>query len=403
MTDDDDNDNTTSSPIRRSYVVAVMIFLLLAAWVASGEINRFEELTQLIMPETAKDSTPAAKAAPAKPDAKTAVAAAKPADAKGGAAATLPTVRVRTITAAVHQQDVIVRGQTQALRKVQVRAETAGKVAAIRADKGTVVKKGDTICELNVDARRAMLEQARATMTQRKLEYEASKTLEEKGFRSPTSVAGDLAAYQAAKAEVERMEKELENTKIKAPFDGVVDDRMVDVGDYLSPGQPCALVVALDPFLVVGRVSEQDVHYIQIGNAGWAKLVTGERVEGKVRFVAKSSDAATRTFRVELEVPNPNGAIRDGITAEIHIAAATVEAHRISPAILALDERGQLGVRIVDQSKRVRFVHVKIIGDGPEGVWVTGLPRTVTIITVGQDFVSEGQQVNAVPDNGQQT
>jgi multidrug efflux system membrane fusion protein len=150
-------------------------------------------------------------------------------------------------------------------------------------------------------------------------------------------------------------------------------------------------------------VSEQDVRYIQIGNSGWAKLVTGERVEGKVRFVAKSSDAATRTFRVELEFPNPNGAIRDGITAEIHIATATVEAHRISPAILSLDDAGEIGVRIVDQTRRVRFVRVKIIGDGPDGVWVTGLPKTVTIITVGQDFVTEGQVVNPVPDNGQQT
>jgi membrane fusion protein, multidrug efflux system len=402
MTDDDNNENISRSPIRRSYVVAVMIFLLLGAWVASGEINRFEELTQLIMP--AKESS--AKTAPGKPNTKP--VAAKPADAKAGeakpgAAPAIPTVRVRTITAAMRQQEVIVRGQTQALRKVQVRAETAGKVAHIRADKGTMVKKGDTICELNVDARRAMLEQARATMKQRELEYEASKTLAEKGFRSPTSVAGDLAAYQAAKAEVERMEKELENTKIRAPFDGVVDDRMVDVGDYLSPGQPCALVVGLDPFLVVGRVSEQDVHYIKIGNTGWAKLVTGERIEGKVRFVAKSSDAATRTFRVELEFSNKDGAIRDGITAEIHIAAATVEAHRISPAILSLDDAGEIGVRIVDQSRRVRFVRVKIIGDGPDGVWVTGLPHQVTIITVGQDFVNEGQIVNPVPDNGQQT
>jgi len=394
MSSDDDN-SVSSSPIRRSYVVAVVIFLVLAAWVASGEINRLEELAKLVMPETKTATTPS-KAAD-KPNAKAAPATEKK-DAKAP-----PTVRVRTITAVMRQQEVIVRGQTQALRKVLVRAETAGKVAAIRADKGTMVKKGDTICELNVDARRAMLEQARATMTQRKLEYEASKTLQEKGFRSPTSVAGDLAAYQAAKAEVERMEKELENTKIKAPFDGVVDDRMVDVGDYLSPGQACALVVALDPFLVVGRISEQDVHHIKIGNAGWAKLVTGERIEGKVRFVAKSSDAATRTFRVELEVPNPDGAIRDGITAEIHVAAATVEAHKISPAILALDERGQLGVRIVDQNRRVRFVLVKIIGDGPDGVWVTGLPRQVTIITVGQDFVNEGQEVDPVPEPGQQT
>lgn len=399
----EDNDNISHSPVRRSYVVAVVIFLLLAAWVASGELNRLEELAQAVMPQSqSKQSTPAKPAAP--PAKQSAAPAPADAQATGNtAAAAIPTVRVRTITAAARQQDVIVRGRTEALRKVTVRAETAGKVAAIRADKGTAVKKGDTICELNVDARRAMLEQARATMTQRKLEYEASKTLQEKGFRSETSVAGDLAAYQASKAEVERMEKEFENTKIKAPFDGVVDDRMVDVGDYLAPGQPCALVVALDPFLIVGRVSEKDVHFIQIGHSGWAKLVTGERVEGKVRFVAKSSDNATRTFRVELEVPNSEGRLRDGITAEMHIAAATVDAHRITPAILALDDRGQLGVRIIDEQRRVRFVRVTIIGDGPDGVWVVGLPRTVTIITVGQEYVTEGQQVNIVVDQGSAT
>jgi multidrug efflux system membrane fusion protein len=397
---DQDEDHISRSPIRRSYVVAVMIFLLLAAWVASGELNRLEELTRLVMPQS-ESKTAAKPAKPAAPPAKTAAPAPAAAQKTQAKAPTIPTVRVRTITAVARQQDVIVRGQTEALRKVIVRAETAGKVAAIRADKGTVVKTGDTICELNVDARLAMLEQARATMRQRELEYEAAKSLQEKGFRSPTSVAGALAAYQAAKAEVQRMEKELANTKIRAPFDGIVDDRMVDVGDYLAPGQPCALVVALDPFLIVGRVSEKDVVFIQAGNPGWAKLVTGERVEGKVRFVAKSSDNATRTFRVELEVPNKEGRLRDGVTAEMHIATATVDAHRISPAILALDDRGQLGVKIVDANRRVRFVRVAIIGDGPDGVWVTGLPRTVTIITVGQEYVTEGQEVNPVVETDQ--
>lgn len=393
---DQDDDNTSHSPVRRSYVIAAMILLLLAAWVASGEVNRISELTAMLTgSETGKKtSTTTTTPPPEKPDAR------KPQQTK---APEKPTVRVKTMTAVMRQQDIVVRGLTQALRKVLVRAETAGKVAKIRADKGTVVKAGDTICELNVDARLAMLKEARATMKQKQLEYEASVKLQEKGFRSPTAVAADLAEYEAAKALVERMEKEFENTRIKAPFDGVVDDRLVDVGDYLAPGQPCALVVALDPFLVVGRVSEREVPFIKIGDTGWAKLVTGERVEGKVRFVAASSDAATRTFRVELEFRNANGAIRDGITAEIHIAAATVEAHLISPAILSLDAKGEIGVRIVDQQRRVRFVRVKIVGDDPNGVWVTGLPRTVTIITVGQEYVNEGQEVTIAPDNGSQT
>jgi len=380
-------DNVSRSPIRRSYVVAVVIFLVLAAWVASGELNRIKEWTGIDLggtQETAdKGAKPESAAAP---------------KTGGKKAAEIPTVRVRTISAETRQQDLIIRGQTQALRKVQVRAETAGTVAAIRADKGAAVKEGDTICELNVDARKAMLDQARATMKQRQLEYEASKTLQEKGFRSETSVAGDLAAYQAAKAEVERMEKEMKNTKIRAPFDGVVDDRMADVGDYLSPGQPCALVVDQDPFLVVGQVSEKDVTLVEIGAKGWAKLITGERVEGQVRFIAKSSDQATRTFRLELEVPNPDGKIRDGVTAEIHIASATVEAHRISPAILALDDNGVIGVRIIEKGNKVRFVPVKIVADNTEGVWVTGLPKTVTIITVGQEYVVDGQTVKTTQE-----
>ncbi len=374
-----------NKPIRRSYAVAGGIFLLLVIWVASGEI--FGGGTPA---KPGKGPLAAEAATSAKPDAK------DKADAKP---VIKPTVRVKSITAELREQELIVRGQTQALRKVQVRAETAGTVAAIRADKGASVKAGDTICQLNVDARVAMLSEARATEKQRQLEFEASKKLQEKGFRSETSVAGDLAQYQAAKAQVERMEQEFGNTKIKAPFDGVIDDRMVDVGDYLAPGQPCATVIDLDPFLVVGQVSEKDVTQVKIGDIGWAKLTTGERVEGKVRFVAKSTDQATRTFRLELEIPNPTGTVRDGVTAEIHINGGKVEAHRISPATLSLDDKGGMGIRILDDKKRVRFVTVQVIGDSPEGVWVTGLPKNVTVITVGQEYVTNGQEVDATPED----
>jgi multidrug efflux system membrane fusion protein len=381
---DQKNDNhVTGTPIRRSYIIAATIFLLLAAWVASGALNRDDE------------NLSASAATDSKADVKDPKAAAKDGKSKP---AQKPSVRVKTITAETRPRELTIRGKTEALRKVQVRAETAGKVAAIRADKGEFVKTGDTICEINVDARMAMLNEARANRTQYALQYEASKKLQEKGFRSDTSVAGDLARFQAAKAQVERMEKELENTKIKAPFDGVVDDRMVNVGDYLAPGQPCAMVIDQDPFLVVGQVSEKDVQQIKVGDTGWAILTTGERVEGKVRFIGKSADEATRTFRVELEVPNGTGNLRDGVTAEIHVKSGTVEAHKISPAILSLDDKGTVGVRIVDAMKKVQFVPVTIIADGTDGVWVAGLPKTVTVITVGQEFVTPGQEVDATPE-----
>ena len=369
-----DLDKISVPTIRRSYVIAGVIFLLLVVYVASG-----------IFGGTAKNNS------------------AKGGDTEGSKSASVnevstPTVRVQTIMAETRRQDLVVRGQSEALRKVLVRAETAGKVSAVRADRGNAVKAGDTICELKVDERLAMLKQARAVMKQRQLEYDASKQLKEKGFRSDTALAGDQAEFEAANAQVERMEKELENTKLKAPFDGVIDARMVDVGDYLAPGQPCALVIDQDPFLIVGQASEKDVGTIHNGDAGWAKLVTGERVEGKVRFISKSADLATRTFRVELEVSNKDGTIRDGVTAEMHITGEQVEAHRISPAILALDEKSAIGVRIVDAKKRVQFVPVKIVEEAASGVWISGLPKSVMIITVGQEYVTIGQEVKVTED-----
>jgi multidrug efflux system membrane fusion protein len=154
---------------------------------------------------------------------------------------------------------------------------------------------------------------------------------------------------------------------------------------------------------VVGQASERDVGAITKGDSGRAKLVTGERVEGKIRFVSKSADPATRTFRVELEIPNPKGTIRDGITAEMHVAGKEVMAHRVSPAILALDDKGSLGLRIVDASRRVRFVPVAMVADTPQGVWVSGLPETATVITVGQEYVTPGQEVEVTEEQAATT
>jgi multidrug efflux system membrane fusion protein len=371
---------SSPNPIRRSYIVAGVIFFVLAAWVASGVFGS--------TPEGQPTATETAKAEAA---------------AKVAAATRKPMVKVRTLKSEKRRQDHVIRGQTEALRKVVVRAEIAGKVAAIRADRGTPVRSGDTICEIAVDEREAMLKQARAMMKQKKLEYDASRQLNERGFRSETALAGDQAEYEAAVAQAERMEKQLDDTKIRAPFEGVVDARMADVGDYLAPGQPCAMVIDQDPFLVVGQASERDVGTIAKGDRGWANLVTGERVEGKIRFVSKSADPATRTFRVELEIPNPKGAIRDGITAEMHVAGQEVVAHRVSPAILALDDKGSLGLRIVEAGGKVKFVPVSMVADTPQGVWVSGLPETATVITVGQEYVTPGQLVEVTEEQAATT
>src|SRR5262249_33004901 len=107
-------------------------------------------------------------------------------------------------------------------------------------------------------------------------------------------------------------------------------------------------------------------------------------------------DVSTRTYPVEIQVPNPAYALRSGVTTQISIPIETVLAHRISPALLALDDEGRVGVRTLDHENRVVFNLVKIINDEGGSVWITGLPEVATLITVGQELVVPHQQVDVV-------
>jgi multidrug efflux system membrane fusion protein len=354
--------------MNKKYAIAGAIALVILAWIASG----------IFM------GKPVPKAG----------------DAGKSGAAVIQQVRVATLKAELHQAELIVRGRTQAIRAVDVRSETTGQVAQLPTEKGTAVQAGDVLCQLRPEARQAQLAQAQAKFDQVELTYKGSEELAKRGFRSTNQVATDKAARDAALAALQQAQIELERTNLRAPFDGVVDARYVNVGDYMKSGDRCELVVDLDPILIVGSVSEGEVHGLQAGNAGRARLVSGEELDGRVRFVAKSADPATRTFAVEIEAANPNHTVRDGVTAAVRVGTRQLMAHHFSPAILTLDDAGKVGVRTVENGI-VRFRPVEIISDDPGGVWVVGLSETVTVITVGQEFVTDGEAVKAVPGGGQ--
>lgn len=303
-------------------------------------------------------------------------------------------VLAETATPQEWRDEIIVRGRTAAERNVLVRAETAGAVAETPAPEGTLVMKGDVLCQIAVDARRAQLAEARAALAKARLDHQAAVELNREGFRAETGVAAAKAALDLAAANVERAEVELSKTKITAPFDGVFDQRHVEVGDFLKVGDPCGAVIQQSPFLVTGAVSEKDVAKIAIGDRGVAQLATGETIEGVVKFVAAAADPATRTFDVELEVPNEDGALRDGVTAEFTVFAKKRMAYRIPRSALTLDDNGAVGVRTLSPENAVGFAPLALLGEDAGGVWASGLEGEVQIITRGQDFVKTGQIVD---------
>jgi multidrug efflux system membrane fusion protein len=322
-----------------------------------------------------------------------------PNDAAQANADVTPHVKVRTLVSSQRNATVTVRGRTQALHEVDVRAEVEGVVQSLHFEKGDRVKTGQVLCEIKMNDRGAKLNEAQALADQRQKEYEVAKSLFKDGFRSKTQMAQAEAALQAARAAVNTQAIQVANTRIKAPFDGVIDDRYVNVGDYMRPGDKCALLIAPEPFLAIATLNEQEVGSVTVGAQASVTLVTGETVQGKVRFVADRADPATRAFRVEVQVPNPDAKLRDGVSADIRIPVKRVKAQAISPGILVLDDSGKVGVRAVVNGK-VKFLPVQVVSDGPDGMWVAGLPDKVTVITVGQEFVSDGEKVDTVADTG---
>ena len=355
--------------MRNSIITALVLAIIAIGWVVSGQFS-------------SDGAGPVADGAPAATD---------------GARAREPMqVRVADLEAVMRVERVDVTGRTQASRTVEIRAETDGQVRELLRQRGDNVAKGAPIARLRIDDRAAKLAEAKAKLLQRQLEFDAANALKKKGFRSETEVAASQARLDAARAVVEQMKIGIARTTFRAPFAGLIDSGHVELGDYVRVGDIAVTVVDLDPILVVGNVSERQINSLYEGMAGIAQLIDGSERDGVIRFVATVADPATRTYRVELEIPNPNGTIRDGITAELKIPVSEVDAHLVTPSTLTLNDAGVVGVKVVTPDNIVAFRPVEIIADEPDGIWLGGLPRSIRLITVGQELVFDGQRVKPV-------
>jgi multidrug efflux system membrane fusion protein len=310
------------------------------------------------------------------------------------------TVRVVESAARPIAPELVVNGRTEPVRSVQLKAETSGRVAETPVAEGAMAEAGALIAKLDLRDRESRVSEMQAAVAQRELEYEAARKLGAKQFQSETRVAEARAQLEAARAALHRAELDLEHVTIEAPFKGVVEHRMVEAGDYVEPGDPVAEVIEQDPFLVVGDAPETIVGRFQVGEPGVAFLADGQTMAGHIRYVATRADAETRTFRVELEVPNAGGRLPAGMSARIVVREPEISAHRVSAAILVLADDGEIGIKAVDPDGTVRFYPASIAKAETDAVWLAGLPERLQVITTGQGFVAAGERVDVevVPD-----
>lgn len=289
------------------------------------------------------------------------------------------------------------RGFTEAARRIDVRAQTAGLVISESVQKGTRVEDRDVLCRIEPGDRPARLAQARARIDQVDADAKSARQLASEGFGSRTAAAAAETAQAAARAEVEQIELDISRTVIRAPFSGALETSSAEMGSLLQPGSLCATILGLDPIRVVGFAPERAIDAFIEGAAATAELADGRHVSGVISFVSRAADPSTRTFRVELTVENPDYAIRDGLSAEILMPIRRPAAHLVPQSALTLNDDGVVGLRLVGENDTTLFAPVRLLRDTTEGFWVDQLPETARIIVVGQEFVEEGVSVKPRP------
>lgn len=351
--------------MKPSQLVAGLIVIGAAAWIGSGVIGSDEPAA----------GAPDAPAAAARPPFR---------------------VAVQTVANEDHARRVVLSGRTEADRRVDVVARTNGIIENLPVRRGSVVRQGEEMAVLSDEAREALVGQAKARLEQRRAELKARLRLIETGnlpaLQKPVLEA-ELSAAEAAYAQAEA---ERDRNVIRAPFDGVVNVLHVREGQALQVGSPIAEVVALEPMLAVVEIAERELGGVRVGDAADVALANGGAARGRVRFVSAVASPQTRTYRVDVELEADGAPIPDGITCEVTLTLARVQAASVPRSALVFSARGELGLRIVDGDGIVGFAPVRLAEDGMERVWVTGLASSVSVIVQGQDFVAEGQKVEPV-------
>lgn len=361
--------------MKPSRIVAVALLVGGAAWIGSGVLGR-----------SAQPANAALEAA------------------KTPAAAPRFKVAVLAVTSEMHQRRIVLSGRTEADKRVWAVARASGVVIELKVQRGSIVKQGQILAILSDEAREAQVTQAKARLEQKKAEAVARLRLIETGNYPALNKPLLQAELKAAEAGMAQAEAERIKGEVIAPISGVVNDVPVEVGSALQvfmSGANVAEIIALDPMLAVVEVAERQLNGVQVGGEAEVKLVTGDKARGKIRFVSKKASQGTRTYRIDVEVKNKDGKIPDGVTAEVDLLLSPVAAAKVPRSALTFSAEGRIGVRHVTPDGVVAFAPVGIVEDVMNELWLSGLPEGAKVIVEGQDFVKEGERVEAIPASGQ--
>jgi membrane fusion protein, multidrug efflux system len=358
-------------------IAAFCVMVAAGAWIVTGEFSSVGSAQQAEGKESPTPTTPEAEKAPAK----------------------------RTVAAVVplfvdHARAIRLSGITAADKRATLAARAEGVIAALQLTKGEMIEAGTIAMTLEGPETVAQEKIAEIELAQKERDLDVAEKLNAGGSMSESQLANARSDRDAALAELNRAQAAADRLELKAPFAGVVDTLSVELGEWVQTGTPVATILSLDPILVKAEVSEVDLGSVAVGSTARVRLVNGKEMEGTVRLVAREASAETRTYPVEIALPNPDLGLPSGMSAEVQLFAAPSKAVVVPRSVITLTETGEIGLRIVGPDNIAQFAAVTIIDDTPEGLVVTGVPEGVRIITVGQDLVRNGEEVEVTMATG---
>ncbi|MBB35818.1 MAG: efflux transporter periplasmic adaptor subunit [Hirschia sp.] len=309
-------------------------------------------------------------------------------------------VLVRRSVAMMRPDYIRLKGRTFPARSVTVKSEISGPVVAAAVTPGTVVKEGTVLCAIDNNEAAAKLAEARAELEAAERDLKETIDLVAGGWKTPAAQLAASARVEASRSDVSSREQAVARTRLKAPFDGLFENRHAQIGDLLAPGDACGEMLDLDPLLAVVDATEEQALRIStdarvlVRLGGANELTKSDDFSGKVRFVASAMDAVSGKFQVEAAIPNPDMVLRAGQTADVRIEIGQGLAHLINPAGVIRAEDGRHQVRHVGVDRKIKISDVKIIDSQPDGVWVSGLPEVALIVVEGQGDLPDGLPVD---------
>jgi len=412
--------------MKSSIIIALLILIAVASWIGSGQLSRVKAQDE------GENST--SKINKDKPEEN------KILDNKKNS---VIKVELKEYKYNQIDQSIELQGQTIYNKKIDVKSETTGNIIKINFNRGDKVSKNEELIKISMENRLELLNSSKKNLerltkelelndknkenllSQNKeliklyeIEYASAKQLIDKGLSSKSKLS--LASFNLANAKADQKDIELkyesqlsnieseianvnsqlkniqldiEKTSIKAPFEGIISDKIVEVSEFITPSNVLFTIIDLDPIKIQGYLSEFDVNKVKIGTKAVIENSNGIKKNGTISFISPSAETSTRTFEITIEAINTDLSFKSGITTKITIEGSELKAHKIPPSILTLLDDGTVGVKAVDDKNEVIFYPTNTVKDTVNGMWVSGLPDIVNLIVSGQEYVSIGDTI----------